>query len=301
MYRTILVPVDGSTLSEHAIPFAIEIARRAKGRVRLLRALPESLIVTDIPVSVQASTRKLAHAEVDRLVKAYNSAEVPVDAEVRIGFPLEEINRAATKADLVVMTTHGRGGVQRWVMGSVADKVIRLAATPVLVIHPPQKRTRAMAEASALRMFRDAMVSLDGSPLSAQALRELRQFAEGGTRIHLLRVVSHDASPASVDLAANQLKDAASDLVARGVNVVQAVAKSDSPAEAIVEYALQKGCGVIVMTTRGAGGIERWMLGGITDKVVRHGPTPVLVIRASRALWKGGKRPLGGRRNIRVI
>lgn len=300
MYRTILVPVDGSDLSEYAIPYAIEIARRAKGRVRLLRAMPESLIVTDIPVSIQASARKLAQAEVDRLVKSYGTAEVPVEADVRIGFPLEEIKRAATKADLVVMTTHGRGGIQRWVMGSVADKVIRLCARPVLAIHPPAKRSKAMAAAGALRMFRDAMVTLDGSPASTQALRELRQIAEGGTRVHLVRVVATDATPAAVDLAASQLKDAASNLVARGVNVVQAVEKNDSPAEAIVDYALKKGCGVIAMTTRGAGGIERWLLGGVTDKVVRHGPTPVLVLRAARALWKGGKRPLS-RRNIPII
>ena len=300
MYRTILVPVDGSSLSEYAIPFALEIARRAKGRVRLLRAMPESLIVTDIPVSLQASARKLAQMEVDRLIKAYGGAEVPLDAEVRIGFPVEEIRRAATKADLIVMTTHGRGGVQRWVMGSVADKIIRLAAKPVLAFHPPLKRTRATAEAAALRMFRDAMVSLDGSPVAGQALRELKQFADGGTRIHIVRVVAKSASSAMRDLAENDLKDAASRLVARGVNVVQSVEKNDSPAEAIVDYALRKGCGVIVMTTRGAGGVERWILGGVTDKVVRHGPTPVLVIRASRALWKNGKRPLGAR-NVVVV
>lgn len=292
MYRKILVPVDGSTLSEYAIPFAVEIARRAKGSVLLLRAMPESLVVTDIPVSIQASARQLARKDLDRLIRAYGTKEVPVTADLRIAFPVEEILRASTHADLVVMTTAGDGGIRRFILGSVADKVMRLSPKPVLAIHPPAKRTVAMADAVALRMFRDAAVTLDGSPIAGRALKELKQFAEAGTRIHLVRVVPTKATREAIEVAENELRDAALPLEARGVQVVSAVCKSDSPAEAIVDYALRKACGVIVMTTRGAGGLERWMLGGITDKVVRHGPTPVLVIRASRELWKGGRRPL---------
>jgi nucleotide-binding universal stress UspA family protein len=80
------------------------------------------------------------------------------------------------------------------------------------------------------------------------------------------------------------------------VNIVQSVETGDSPAETIVDYALRKRCGLIAMTTRGAGGVERWILGGVTDKVVRHGPTPVLVNRAARTLWKLGRRPLAERK-----
>ena len=300
MYRTILVPVDGSSLSEYAIPFAIEIARRAKGRVRLLRAMPESLVVSNIPVSIQATARKLAQTEVDRLLRAYSTSEVSLTADVRIGFPVVEISKAATKADLIVMTTHGRGGIQRWIMGSVADKLIRLASKPVLAIHPPEKRSRAIAEAAALRMFRDVLVPLDGSSTAAQALREIRPFADDGTRLHLVSVVAKDATPGVSDLASNELRDAASSLLSRNANVVQSVEKNDSPAEGIVDYAQKKGCGLIAMTTRGAGGVKRWIMGGITDKVVRHGPTPVLVIRASRALWKNGKRPLVKRKVVLI-
>jgi len=100
-----------------------------------------------------------------------------------------------------------------------------------------------------------------------------------------------DAGPAAEDLADNYLQDVASRLEARGVRMTRTVQKSDNPADAIVKYALKTGCGVIVMATHGASGIQRWLLGGVTDKVVRSGPTPVLVIRASRKLWVGGKRP----------
>jgi nucleotide-binding universal stress UspA family protein len=292
MHRNILVPVDGSPLSEYAVPFAIEIARRGGGRVKILRVLGEPILPARVPVSVQASERKLARAETDRLLAAHKNPEVPIEADVRIGLVLDEILRAAAKEDLVVMTTHGRGGIRRWVMGSVADRVVRLGSKPVLVIHPPKKRSLATAEAAALRMFRDALVALDGSPLAEQALGELKQFATGDTRIHFLRVVEKNAGAPARDLAESYLRDAASSLEARGVKVEKVVAAADSPAEAIADTALRRGCGVIVMTTRGAGEIARWILGGVTDKVVRLGPTPVLVIRASRPLWKGGRRPL---------
>lgn len=292
MYRTILVPCDGSNPSEYAIPFAIEIARRDKGSVTLLRALPDSLLVTDLPTAVQASSRRLAEIEMARLKKAFESSEVPVSVRMRIGFPVEEILLAAATSDLIVMTTHGRGGINRWVMGSVADKAIRLSSVPVLAIHPPEKRTRAMAEAAALRMFRDVCVPLDGSPLAERSLAELGQFAGGEARINLMRTVAKDAGGAAEDLADNYLQDVASKLEARGVRVTRSVQKGDNAAEEIAKYAIRTGCGLIVMTTHGASGITRWMLGGVTDKVVRRGPTPVLAIRASRKLWKGGKRPL---------
>lgn len=293
MYRRILVPVDGSSLSEYAIPFAIEIARRGKGEVHLLRAMPESLIVTDIPVSVQASFRKIAQTETEKLRKTFHSAEVPVFTDLRIGFPVEEILRAATKCDLIVMTTHGRGGLARWVMGSVADKIVRLAAKPVLALHPPAKKTLVTAQAAALRMFSDIAVPLDGSPLAAKALAQLEQFSTGDAKLHFVRVVAKEASASIVDFAASYLRDVASTFETRGAGVTATVLKSDNPAEAIGDYALKSGCGMIAMATHGASGLTRWMLGGVTDKVIRHGPTPVLVVRWSRPMWRQGKRPLG--------
>jgi nucleotide-binding universal stress UspA family protein len=300
MYRRILVPVDGSSLSEYAIPFAVETARRAGGSVLLLRAMPESLIVTDIPVSIQATARKLAQRELDRQAKAWAVEGVKIETDLQIAFPLEAILTNAAKCDLVVMTTHGEGGLRRLILGSVADKVMRLCSRPVLAIHPPAKCTAASAQAAALRMFRDAVVALDGSTTAAKALKELKQFADGGTLIHLVRVVGKTASESIRQLAEEGLKDAASPLEVRGMPVACAVVKNDSPADALVDYAMKKRCGLIVMTTRGASGLERWMLGGITDKVVRHGPTPVLVIRSSRPLWKKGQRPLGVRKSITV-
>ncbi|NUN48134.1 MAG: universal stress protein [Candidatus Brocadiae bacterium] len=295
MYRNLLVPIDGSTLSEYSVPFAIEIARRARGRVHLLRALPES-ILTDIPVSLQASSRKLAQTHLEKLAAAYSTPDVPVTTDLRVGFPVEEILRASPKFDLVVMTTQGAGAISRWVLGSVTDKVIRMAPKPVLAIHPRPKATRAQAEATALRMFRDVCVPLDGSALSEKAIKELGQFEDGEATVHLVRVVARDAGTDALEMARDSLLDAASPVQARGVRVKSIVKQADNVAGAIADAAQKAGCGVIVMVTHGEGGPSRWLLGGVTDKVVRVGPLPVLVIRAGRPLWKDGKRPLTARR-----
>lgn len=287
MYRHILVPVDGSALSEYAIPFGIEIARRSGGRVKLMRAMSVSV---EAPANLPPTVRQAAQEQVDGLLREWGGAEVPIVAEVRAGAPVDEILHADRRSDLIVMTVHGGGGIVRWVMGSTANKVIQLARTPVLAIHPPDKFTRAMAEASALRMFRDALVAFDGSPLFRLSLAELRQFAEVGTRLHLVQVVADEAA---VKAAEETLAEHAARFEARGISVVQAVLRNASPSTALVEYAAQHGCGVIVMTTRGEGGLKRWLPGGTTDKVVRHGPTPVLVIRADAAEEAAGRRPLG--------
>ena len=96
MHRKILAPVDGSTPSEFAIPFVVETARRANGSVLLLRTMPESLVVTNIPVSIKASARRVAERDLDRLIRADGTNEVPVTADLRIAFPVEGILRAST-------------------------------------------------------------------------------------------------------------------------------------------------------------------------------------------------------------
>ena len=108
MYRHILVPVDGSALSEYAIPFGIEIARRAGGRVKLMRAMSLSV---DAPASLPSGVRLAAQGQVDGLRREWGGAEVPIVAEVRAGTPVDEILHADRRSDLIVMTVHGGGGI----------------------------------------------------------------------------------------------------------------------------------------------------------------------------------------------
>lgn len=297
MYHSILVPVDGSETSEYAIPFALEIARHTGGEVRLLHVVPFLPADEDVPDSAHAAAVERAELEMRRLETDYPKSFHRVSCQIRFGSPFEEILAAAGACDLVVLSTHGRGGVARWVLGSTADKVIRLCPRPVVALRPPDPPRRDRAEAAAARMFRDMAVALDGSPLAEKALDELRQFSPMETKLHFVRVVAWHAGPAEIGEAQDYLKSVGSSFVARGVDVSAFVEKSDNVAEEIAAFALRHQCGLIALGTHGTSGLTRWILGSVADKVVRHGPAPVLMVRRGRPVWK---EP-GSRRATRVL
>ncbi|MCS6843243.1 MAG: universal stress protein [Caldilineales bacterium] len=152
MYKRILVPLDGSTFAERALPHALEIARATNGELHLLTVVPlldnQSMAVVDLyPMYVYRSFTVDQSQEMERLqadLRAYleelcrraASGGVRAEPVVRSGQPAEEIISYAHEAgcDLIVMSTHGRSGIGRWVYGSVADKVLRGADVPVLLV-----------------------------------------------------------------------------------------------------------------------------------------------------------------------
>ena len=287
-FREIVVPIDGSGLSEMAVPFALEFARRSGGHVTLVRALPESMLVTDIPTAILADVRRAAHAELDAAA-ARCGKDVPVTTCLKKGFPAEVILGAAAGKDLIVMTTHGRGGISRWVLGSITEKLLRLSPIPVLVIRPRRPASREAAVRAAARMFRDAVVPLDGSATALDAVRPLALIPDRSTRIHVVTVLPKDTDEPASDAAAEYLAGRAAALESRGLPVVTRLIHHDSPSEAIGAYAEAHDCGVIVMSTHGAGGLKEWMMGSVTDRVIRRGPVPVLVVPPHRRGKRGGK------------
>lgn len=293
MYRSILVPVDGSALSEYAIPIAVEIAGRTGGEVRLLRVAHRPSGEDDQSACVASPDMDRLNQETRRLASTFANSRVDVKAGVRVGSAPEEILQAAEWSDLVVLSTHGQGGIARWVLGSTADKVIRLACRPVLAVRPPDPPSRELAEAAAAKIYRDIEVALDGSDLAEKSLDDLRALVPGDTRLHFVRVVPREPQPAAVHEAETYLRNIGASFLDRGVKVSASVEKSDCAAEAIAAYALREGCGLIALGTHGRSGLTRWILGSVTDKVVRHGPVPVLVIRRGRPPGYEGKRRQG--------
>lgn len=152
MYRRILLPLDGSTFAERAWPHALAIAKAAGSELHLLTVVPlldnPQMAVVDLyPMYVyrsylmdqQEEMRRLqadVHAYLQGLCQRSQAAGVAAEAVVRFGQPAEEILSYAHQAgcDLIVMSTHGRSGLGRWVYGSVADKVLRGADIPVLLV-----------------------------------------------------------------------------------------------------------------------------------------------------------------------
>jgi nucleotide-binding universal stress UspA family protein len=280
VFREILVPYDGSPLSAVAIPFAAEIARRSGGRVTLARALVEPAIVTDIPKSAVAAAKAIAQKELEAAA-ARAGAGVEVAAHLRIGLPVDVILAAARGKDLIAMTTHGRSGLSRWVLGSITEKLIRLSRIPLLIVRPRRASAKA-ASAAAARMFQDAVVPLDGSEVARNAVAPFAAAAPEGMRVHLVTVLAPSCGEADEQASADYLAHRAAALEERGLKTVTRILHHDSPAEGIGAYAEHVDAGLIVMATHGAGGLKEWVLGGVTDKVIRRGPVPVLVVPGKR-------------------
>jgi len=162
MYRSLLVPLDGSAFSEQALPFALSIARRAGAAVNLVGVC--------VPYTFMSADGVTSWSYLHRIVNRLTAAEtVPVTATFLEGPLVAEVlqhHAAATGADLIVMTTHGRGPLSRFWLGSVADELVRRATTPVLLVRPQE----SAADLAVDRVLKHILIPLDGSTLSEQVL-----------------------------------------------------------------------------------------------------------------------------------
>jgi nucleotide-binding universal stress UspA family protein len=149
MFDKIMVPLDGSPLSEGAMGPALEMARRFEARVVLFRTsvLPEHLMVSPVPVSpatyteIEQSILETTREYLEDMKDRHQDSGVPIQTADASGEAAKEILDFAQSQDidLIVMSTHGRSGFQRWLFGSVAEKVMRHAPCPVLAVRPKEE------------------------------------------------------------------------------------------------------------------------------------------------------------------
>jgi nucleotide-binding universal stress UspA family protein len=291
MFKRLLVPLDGSDIAAVAAIYAQSIPSE---RVCLLTVLSdEDAGIGFAPAGVQEEWRQeWRDAVCARLAGIAEPLELEgrdVEIEVVFGRPAEWIETYARDADLIIMTTHGRGAGERLVLGSVADRVARTSPAPVMLIRGGEDPVAAQA---IVRL----VVGLDGSDLAEQALPFVQQLAMNlNVPVLLTRVVDIEqalvaAQRATIPVARfagtpeliregidDYLQSEAAPLIDAGVDVETAVIEGE-PAPAL-NAALLPG-DVLVLTSHGRGGLGRWMLGSVTEKLVRQGHTPVIVIRS---------------------
>ncbi len=298
MYEKILVALDGSKLSEGILPYAHFISAKLTIPVELVH-----VIDTEIPIPA-ASAQQPRYQDVmsaekkhsmDYLKKIAASFDRPatVDCAVEIGKPAEVIvdRAAANRSTLIAMTTHGRSGINRWLLGSVADKVLHAAANPLLLVRAKEKTEKT--EAIPLKRV---LVPLDGSQLAEMVLPHAAALAwQMGLGIVLLRVYgfptpvfAEDYGPYVEELwtqleteTQEYLDQKARELKAQGLANVSTVVLGGFGAEKIIEVAQQGSETLVAMCTHGRSGVNRWVMGSVTDRVVRHSGDPVLIIRAT--------------------
>ena len=306
MFRTMLVPVDGSELAERALPYAAALARPAGGHVILLRAEPliwqarqprESASAAPVAPSSRAwlvpaepGARMTLEAAAARVQADGVTAEVDFQRYRRGEAEAANVILAAAherQADLVVVSTRGRSGFARWFYGSVADQVMRGADVPVMLV--PTTVERPWPEDRAPRI----LVPLDGSPLAEEILDPIgRLAAQLRAELLLVRVVEH--LPLSVrvnaphivqSLQAAELAEARAylalilDRVRRVGMTVTAYAVIGSPSTTIATVAREEGVDLIAMATHGRGGLGRLVLGSVTDATLRGSTVPLLLVR----------------------
>jgi nucleotide-binding universal stress UspA family protein len=294
--RSVLVPLDGSPLAEQALPIAARIAERAKAKLRLVlvhQPTPPPIdrasakLATSVELAVRKSERDYLRGLQARLRESTGRPVGGATLTGRVSTALLDQVRELG-VDLVVMATHGRGGLQRAWLGSVADDLVRSLEVPVLLLRPG---TATPTSPGAI------LVPLDGSPLAEQAIAPAVTMARLlGTGVAFAQVVqpvmiATDPMlplPSAFDTEATarfraQAQDYLHDLVEQSAEAgVHASAAADvgwNVVDTLLESARGQGVGMIAIATHGRGGVRRLALGSVADKLVRSADVPVLVIR----------------------
>lgn len=286
MFHTILVPLDGSELAERALPYAEVLARASRCRILLLRVVPATHVILGDPMTDQAKAVREAESYLADVVARLKTPQI-IESAVFIGDPADSIVEEVglRNVDLIVMSTHGRSGLGRWVYGSVADQVMRRAMVPVLLI-PASCR----AEWWSHRPSR-VLVPLDGSDLATTALPMASKLVSWlGGELFLLRVivpttpVYADGAPhtgidreSERDVARQYLEEVAAGLREGGQNVKLVDAYGPAPAM-IAATAADQQVDLIAMSTHGRGGITRLLMGSVATGVVQQASVPVLIV-----------------------
>jgi nucleotide-binding universal stress UspA family protein len=304
--RHLIVALDSSPFAERALPTALDLARHHGARLELLVVHQPSMpavggqgaMIYDQRYDLEIRARLEQYlSETATRLRAEHPA-LTIDATLLDGMPVRRIAEhvRTTGADLLVITSHGRGGPARWLLGSVADGLVRSLLSPVLVI-------RSEADAPPAVPFRKVVVAVDGTPESEASVPiAVRYFGRPETRFTLLTVVP-PLHPVLRMLASadeferdTQEQQAASraylrDAAARGAHLADfatALIVDRHPAHGISAYATEHGADLLVMSTHGRGPVGRAFLGSVADKVVRTTAIPILLCHVERV----GEDPL---------
>ena len=302
-FRSILVPLDGSSFAEQAVPLAARIAERAGSKLRLalvheLPPAPIDPVGAKLFTSIELATRKSERSYLRAIQVRLREDGMRLSSAVTLrGSPGPALAQYVREMslDLVVMSTHGRGGVRRAWLGSVADYLIRNLEVPVLLVRPRESAPASARPAASGQI----LVPLDGSRLAEQALGPAMSLARAwDAELALLQVVrpillSADPSlplplPSAFDeeiatmwrtQAQDYLDDIVEKLHEQGIRASGVASLGWYAADSILEAARPERVAAIAIATHGRGGLRRLVLGSVADKVVRGADVPVLVYR----------------------
>jgi nucleotide-binding universal stress UspA family protein len=298
----VLVPLDGSPFAEQALPWAAAIARATPARLRLALVhqapSPPPIdratggLYAKIELALRKSQDGYLATVAERMQKEH---QVQVAKAILQGAPARALGEYVREVgvDLVVMTTHGVGGIRRAWLGSVADRLVRSLEIPMLLIRP---REDAALSAKAPEV-REILVALDGSR-RAEAVLPAAEALAGilGAKLVLIQMVrpvvlktdpplpfptgyDDELTRLTREQAQDYLDGVVQRLNAQGLSTTGVAVLGGSAFDAIQEASRAPGTGMLALATHGRGGVRRMVLGSVADKLVRGGELPVLVTR----------------------
>ena len=298
MFSQMLIPLDGSTVSEQVLPYARSLARKLHLPVELLAVLDVVGLAASIPAedkrdaeSLIAHTWRSSAAFLEKTSRTFPG--VLVTCTVEKGRPSEVVlDKAATDTGtLIGMATHGRSGIDRWLLGSVAEKVLRGTKNPLLLV-----RAVKGGESDGEAILKRVIVPLDGSPLAEKALPHAMVLAKTMDAEALLvraytltQIIStyDDYIPDWNKLDAmskgetiRYLDQKVRELKQNGPTHISPLALEGEAAEQIIDLAKGTANSLVVMCSHGRSGVGRWVLGSVAERVARHSVGPILIIRA---------------------
>ena len=281
-WNRIMVPTDGSDLSAQAFPLATELAQAQGAEVLLVQVVPLPVLPMYTGMSpgsgavyqqVLDDARSLAESQLEDHAAQLRTKGLTVRTLLGEGIPaavLLDVEQAE-KPDLVVMGTHGRGGLSRFALGSVAERVVRDGACPTLVVRAP-----AGTGPSALTT---ALVLLDGSGLAEQVLPQVQVLAGRPIQaVKLFRVVS---DPDDRVAARTYLEGVAARLGSVGLRCELQVDVGDP--RLVIQKATND-VDLVMLSTHGRSGFDRWRHGSVAEFVVRQIDRPVLLVRVRESI-----------------
>lgn len=299
MFKRIVVPLDGSVLAASAVPVAATLAQRTDAAIALVRVVESPDEIRARVSAAERERREDARADLATVAaQLRHDHDIPTTIAIRQGSPVDNIVALASdlEGDLICMATHGRSGLRRVIVGSVAEQVLHDALVPVMLVRPGVTLRSDMADAV-------IMVPLDGSERAEMALPDAMGLARiFGATLDLVRVwnVSTPASavaPYAIDehqTLFDVMLDATEGSVVAYLESVKARLTPDGTDVRIIALrgdAAEQLCTAIsttrpmmvVMGTHGRSGVARWVLGSVAAEIVRGGIVPILLVRPAVA------------------
>jgi nucleotide-binding universal stress UspA family protein len=298
MYPSILLPLDGSEFSADALPLAKQLASELGAEVHLVHVIRPAFDVDfkapQEDMEWKARVREGAGDYLEGVASSLEESGVRTTTAVLEGRTVAAIDQYVKEhgISLVVMTTHGAGGLKRWWLGSVADGLLRAGSADLLLVRPWDDTEDRSTSAP---RFEHLLVPLDGSSDAERALGPARELTRAmGARLSYLTVVPRPTELTSIygmpgvriEGEGYRMRREEADTYLSGV-VAQGgepppegvTIEHSSAAEGIIEGARKVAADLLVLSSHGRGGLERTVIGSVADKVIRGSTLPVLVVR----------------------